>query len=252
VTALHCTNATINYDGEFNVASGERIWQTYADDVNAIARVGLKPAVLDGWSDDECRQAIDDLGRSDLRWCIRADAVFAPFVHQSDLDDEYTYQAGAVASLPLSVEENKLGPVDEDHPSSYTSYRLYPLYGYNLYKIGSTTGKTVGYLTGTGDPVNITVRLHEYEDEVVLLGVYPAQSSNTATFADHGDSGGMVFQSFNGGGSDSDFTLEGVVSAGTSYGLLFIEPLGDILDELDVEIEFPAVMALGHPNGREN
>jgi len=234
VTALHCTNTDYDYDGGF-VVSGEKVWQSYTDDAYAVATVERKPTLLDKWDNDSCLEAIEDLGRDDLRWCLLADAAFAPFVDQSIVNDGDLYQAGAVANVPLSIDETNLGPVAEDDPHFYTGYSYLPTANQPLYKIGSTTGKTVGYLVSEL-PVDIPISLEEGGEEVVLLGVYSARSSNAATFADHGDSGGPVFHTTS--GDDGPFTLAGIVSAGTNYGLLFVEPLGDILASIDIEVEY--------------
>ena len=241
VTAVHCTNAGLDSSGHFYVF-GERIWQSFDYDATVIATVSEKPDLLDKDTSETCRTAIEDLGRYDLRWCLVADAAFAPFSSTVD------YVAGAVANVPLSVAETKIGPVDEKKYHSYTGYGFQPLEDQPLYKIGATTGKTEGYLV-SGIPVDLPVVLSPGAEEVVLLDLYSAQSYNSATFADHGDSGGPIFHSYV-GDSEGPFVLEGIVSAGTDYGLLFIEPLGDILDALGVEVEHAGEGGgLGLPDG---
>ena len=235
VTALHCTNTNYDYEGNF-IVTGERVWQSYADDAYAVAKVKQKPILFNKRNDNICREAIEELGRGDLYWCLRADAAFAPFIYQSIANDDDLYQAGAVANVPLSIDETNLGPVMQDDPHFYTGYSYVPFSNEGLYKIGMTTGKTVGYLVSEIS-LNIPLALEQGGEVVVLLGVYGAQSSNAATFADLGDSGGPVFHSTN-GNDGPFFTLTGIVSAGTGYGLLFVEPLGDILASIDIEVEY--------------
>ena len=258
VTAVHCANTDFGYDGHFT-SMNERIWQSYDDDRSAIAQVNRKPTMVNYSNDDACRAAIDALGQQgvDIYWCLYADAAFAPFIYQDKTGDDNYYQTGAVANLPLSEDRTRLGPVKEKNPAVYSGYSYAPLSDTPLYKIGATTGKTEGQLPkNIPEFDNFIAHFSNDSREFVNLGVFFAVSDNVAPLVGAGDSGGGVFHAASyTEDPDGDFILTGITIGEAEYQgrtLLVIEPLEDILDTLDVEVEFPAVMALGHPNGREN
>ncbi|GEM89865.1 hypothetical protein [Oceanithermus desulfurans] len=190
VTAVHCTDTVFGQDGRFTV-SDERVWQSYDDDTNAVARVALKPTLVNYSNDDTCRAAIDALGSQGygIYWCLGADAAFAPFINQGIRDDEDMYKLGAVANLPLSDTKTRLGPVKEKDPARYTGYLYAPLADDPIYKIGSTTGKTESTLYANAMKGNFIAPFPDGHD-ILYLGVYFATGTHAAPLVDKGDSGG--------------------------------------------------------------
>jgi len=258
VTAVHCTNVEFNTDGEF-LYMGERIWQAYGINSSSnrpIAQVALKPNVLTYSNSTSCREAIDSLGSAGqyIYACLPADAAFAPFAEQNIRDNADEYIAGGVASLPLSTNETKIGPVDEKHPDKYTGYISSPISGKPIYKIGATTGKTEGELA-IENPILFVAERFGQMGEILYLGVYVVRNINSAPLVDFGDSGGAAFHPTYTGGPNGDFNLIGLTigqatdEQGNSY--LIIEPLDDILGVFpSMEVEHAGQGGgLGLPDG---
>ncbi|HGY09459.1 MAG TPA: hypothetical protein ENK37_05315 [Oceanithermus profundus] len=256
VTAVHCTDTDFDYDGHFT-STNERIWQSYSDDSNPVARVSLKPNMVYYTDDAACEAVASAYPDFYIRWCLYADATFAPFVDQNKTGDEKFYLAGAVANLPLSKKETKLGPVDETHPNTYTGYGYAPLSDTPIYKIGATTGKTEGELPkNIPEYGNFIAQFPSDPRYFANLGVFFVVSDNTAPLVSSGDSGGGVFHATSyTEDPDGPFALTGITIGEAEYQgetLLVMEPLQDILDTLDVEVEIGGSGALGRPVVREN
>jgi len=232
VTAAHCTNMRLDGFGDLVVESGEPIWQSTPENSSVIARVTYK-ARRYTWSDTlECSYDID--GRQ-VDYCLKADAAYADFVNPDDDPDQVV---GAVANVPLSTDETLLKPVDTSENGWHEQTGVFqePVIGQMLFKVGRSTGKTRGTVVEVTRELPVGIE-SEY---VVLLRLYRVvrEFGDEAPLVDGGDSGGPAMQVM---GSDTEneegpFTLVGLVSAKLrgSEEVLFVEPVSDIQQELDI------------------
>ena len=215
------------------VESGEPIWQSTPQNSSVIAHVTYK-APRYTWSDTlECPYY--DMNGRQVDYCLKANAAYADFVNQDDDQDQVV---GAVANVPLSTDETLLKPVNTSEKGWHKQTGVFqePVVGQTLFKIGRTTGKTRGRVV----EVIRELPLEIDSEYVVLLSLYRVvrEFGDEAPLVGGGDSGGPAMQVM---GSDTEneegpFTLVGLVSAKlrNSEELLFIEPVKDIQQELDI------------------
>ena len=230
VTALHCTNMSMTA-GEYDVPYGEPIWQSRPENSDIVAEVNLKPRTL---RDGEIQDGYDCpywWYGNEVDYCIPADAAFAEFYPGQD-----TWQ-GAVANVPLSIDQTELTLVDEAQFDEQTGVLTDPLPGELAYKIGKTTGKTRMYVVEEVEGQFTQIN----GENVVYLRLFRAVDmwDDPAPLIDRGDSGGPVFHNFR--GASDGYILTGLaVMMGTSNGteVLYIEPVSDIKRMLPVEPEY--------------
>ena len=139
LTAGHCA---LREDSDVlsNLTStGQDVWQSFEGDTQQTDRIiawVTRRAPYDLWGDNDC-PAFDDQG-NDIKYCLRADALFAQLEPDEDLSD------ADLANVPLSIDQEEL---TIDSPEDYHRYvGAYSALFSNaiVYKIGRTTGKTRG------------------------------------------------------------------------------------------------------------
>jgi len=230
VTALHCTNMRMTA-GVYDVPYGEPIWQSRPENSGVIAEVRKKPEILrSGESRDgyDCPYWWD---RNDVDYCIPADAAFAEFDPSQD-----TWQ-GAVANVPLSIDQTELTLVDEAQFDEQSGVLTDPLPGEFAYKIGKTTGKTRMYVVEEVEGQFTQIN----GENVVYLRLFRAVDmwDDPVPHIDHGDSGGPVFHNFR--DAHDGYILAGIAVGGSVEGgteVLYIEPVSDIKRMLPVEPKY--------------
>jgi|GEM_PF-4116092 len=178
------------------------------------------------WYEEGC-QAYDDAGNS-IEFCQVADALFAK------LEPDLALADAGLANVALSVDDVELTIEDPDDYDRYVGAYSAPFVNGRVYKIGRTTGKTRGTVVARHD--SITVKSGKFDALRLNYGVYRVVPEDRVKMADGGDSGAPVlYQNPESMGQDK-YALVGIVVAATGAGVMFMDPWGEIRDELSITI----------------
>ena len=230
LTADHCAykkDAATLYDNL--TSTGQDVWQSFEGDAQQTDRVVAwvtRRAPFKMWNEDGC-QAFDDAGNS-IKFCQVADALFAQLEPDEDLSD------AGLANVPLSTTQVELTIDNPDDYHQYIGAYNTPFTNSRVYKIGRTTGKTRGIVIDRWN--SITVKSGKLDVLRLNYGVYVIEPEDNIKMAAGGDSGSPVlYQSSS--MSDDEYALVGiVVAARGSDGMMFMDPWGEIRDELKLSI----------------